>query len=82
MNLSMIFVDELYLPQKFRYLSYSTYQHCCLLIFFLQNLFFYKKSLRNSIRVSKSLDPDQYRHPVGPDLAPNCLQRLSADAGL
>ena len=26
-----------------------------------------------------SLDPDQERHFVGPDLGPNCLQRLSAD---
>ena len=25
------------------------------------------------------LDPDQDRHSVGPDLDPNCLQRLSAD---
>ena len=31
------------------------------------------------IRVSNSLDPDQDRHYVGPDLGPNCLQRLSAD---
>ena len=29
--------------------------------------------------MSKSLDPDQDRHSVGPDLSPNCLQRLSAD---
>ena len=29
--------------------------------------------------VSKSLDPDQARHFVGPDLGPNYLQRLSAD---
>ena len=29
--------------------------------------------------VSYSLDPDQARHSVGPDLGPNCLQRLSAD---
>ena len=29
--------------------------------------------------MSKSLDPDQDRHFVGPDLGPNCLQRLSAD---
>ena len=29
--------------------------------------------------VSKSLDPDQVQHFVGPDLGPNCLQRLSAD---
>ena len=25
------------------------------------------------------LDPDQVRHFVGPDLDPNCLQRLLAD---
>ena len=25
------------------------------------------------------LDPDQDRHFVGPDLGPNCLERLSAD---
>ena len=29
--------------------------------------------------MSYSLDPDQARHFVGPDLGPNCLQRLSAD---
>ena len=27
--------------------------------------------------MSKCLDPDQDRHSVGPDLGPNCLQRLS-----
>ena len=29
--------------------------------------------------MSIGLDPDQDGHPVGPDLGPNCLQRLSAD---
>ena len=29
--------------------------------------------------MSNGLDPDQARHSVGPDLDPNCLQRLSAD---
>ena len=29
--------------------------------------------------MSNSLDPDQDRQNVGPDLGPNCLQRLSAD---
>ena len=29
--------------------------------------------------MSNSLDSDQVRHFVGPDLGPNCLQRLSAD---
>ena len=32
-----------------------------------------------TIGVSNSLDPDQARHFVGPDLGPNCLQSLSAD---
>ena len=31
------------------------------------------------MRVSNSLDPDQAQHFVGPDLGPNCLQRISAD---
>ena len=31
------------------------------------------------MRVSNSLDPDQARRFVGPDLGPNCLQRSSAD---
>ena len=30
-------------------------------------------------RVSNSLDPDQARRFVGPDLGPNCLQMLSAE---
>ena len=38
-----------------------------------------KKSFRNTIRVSNSLDPDQDQHNVGPDLDLNCLQRLSSD---
>ena len=29
--------------------------------------------------MSNSLDPDQARQNVGPDMHPNCLQRLSAD---
>ena len=33
----------------------------------------------NTNRVSNSLDPDQDQHSVGPDLGPNCLQRLFAD---
>ena len=37
-----------------------------------------KNSFRNTIRVSNNLDLDQARQNVGPDLGPNCLQRLSA----
>ena len=36
-------------------------------------------SFRNTIRVSNILDPDQGQHFVGPDLGPNCLQRLSTN---
>ena len=49
----------------------------CLLTFFKINVL--KNSFRNTIRVSNSFDPDQDRHSVGPDLGPNCLQRLLAD---
>ena len=45
--------------------------------FFLELIFFKKKSFRNTIRVSNNLDPDQAGHFVGPDLDPKCLQRLS-----
>ena len=31
------------------------------------------------MRVSNSLDPDQARCFDGPDLGPNCLQKLSAN---
>ena len=48
---------------------------CC----FLTKSTFSKNSFRNTISVSNSLDPDQAQHSVGPDLGPNCLQKLSAD---
>ena len=51
---------------------------CRLLIFFKIDIF-EKKYFKNTIRVSNSLDPDQARQNVGPDLGPNCLQILSAD---
>ena len=41
--------------------------------------FFQNNFCRNTIRVPNGLDPDQDRHSVGPDLGPNCLQRLSED---
>ena len=46
---------------------------------FFQNQLLKKNYFRDTIRVSNSLDPDQARHFVGPDLAPSYLQRLSAD---
>ena len=45
---------------------------------FFQKSTFSKNSFWNTIRVSNSLDSDQARLFVGPDLGPNCLQRLSA----
>ena len=48
-----------------------------MLTFFKIKLF--KNSFRNTIRVSNGLDPDQDRRYVGPELGPNCLQKLSAD---
>ena len=33
-----------------------------------------------TIKVANGLDPDQDRHSVGPDLGPNYLQKLSANA--
>ena len=55
-----------------------------LFLFFLSSVeifltnFFKKTSFRNTIRMSNRLDPDQARNFVGPDLDPNCLQRLLA----
>ena len=48
---------------------------CCLLI--ISTSSFFKNYFRNTILVSNSWDPDQVQHFVGPDLGPNCLQRLS-----
>ena len=51
---------------------------CPLLIFFSKSSFS-KNYFESTIRLSNSFDPDQVRHLIGPDLGPNCLQRLSAD---
>ena len=60
--------------------AYWVYCHAYLSsIDFFQNKLCQKNSFRNTIRVSSSLNPDQVRRFVGPDLGPNCLQRLSAD---
>ena len=36
---------------------------------------FFKNSFSNTIRVSNSLDPNQDRQSVGPDLGPNHLSK-------
>ena len=48
-------------------------------VLFFQNQLFSNNSFKNTIRVPNGSDPDQARRFVGPDLVPNCLQRLSAD---
>ena len=45
---------------------------------FFSNLLFQKILSRIPRRVSNSLDPNQARQNVGPDLGPNRLQGLSA----
>ena len=44
---------------------------------FLQNKVFLKKTPRTTIRVSNSLDPDQYGHSVGLHLGSKCLQKAT-----
>ena len=46
---------------------------------FFFNLIFSQKNLSGISSMSNSLDPDQARHFVGPELGPNCLERLSSD---
>ena len=60
---------------------YDSFYVFCRLQFFSSKLTFSKNSFIYTCitRVSKSLDPDQARCNVGPDLDRNCLQRLSSD---
>ena len=52
----------------------------CWVIFHAFSKFtFSQKKFRITIRVSDSLDPDQDRQNVSPDLGPNCLQSLTGD---
>ena len=60
------------------YFSYDVVVVCCC-FWFIKINFFSKTTFRIAIRVSNSLDPHQERLSVGPDLGPNCLQRLLAD---
>ena len=45
---------------------------------FFQNQLF-RKIISGIPSMSNSLDSDQARHFVRPDLGPNCLQKVSAD---
>ena len=52
------------------------FMHLCSLLFFF-NFFSFRTS--ESVSNRSYLHVDQVRQHVGPDLDPNCLQRLSAD---
>ena len=58
-------------------LCYFAILFCRLPIFFKIN--FSTNYFGNAIRASNGLDSEQNQCSVGPDLGPNCLQRLSAD---
>ena len=85
--ISAVFLCLLIMASLVFYLTISCLTLCMLGNFsrffvicrFFSKSTFLKNSLRNAITVSNSLDPDQDRHYVGPDLGPNCLQWLSAD---
>ena len=53
---------------------------CCHLLTFFLKFTFSKNSFSNTIRVSNSLDSDQHRHFVDPELGSNCLQMIQVTA--
>ena len=59
-------------------ISFSIFKYCFFYSFTLNYCAIFN-SLDATIKVSNSLDPDQAQHHVGPDVGPNCLQRLSTD---
>ena len=52
--------------------NFSSFFFC-----WLFKIIFFKKIFRENYQIVKHLDPDQDQQFVGPDLGPNCLQRLS-----
>ena len=63
--------EDIYLEKILILLFLNSHVFCRLLIFSKQT--FSKNSLRNTISVSNSLDPDQARRFVVPELGTNCL---------
>ena len=78
------FLCTSYLSFFFYTISVSVILHAFLLsvdffFFKLTFFFFFFKKIFHTVIVSNSLDPGQTRRFVGPDLGPDCLQKLSAD---
>ena len=59
-------------------LAYSVILHAFLSSSEVLQINFFQKIIPG-LSVSHSLDPDQARQNVGPDLGPNCWQRLSTE---
>ena len=76
--MSMVEFQQQYDVSK-HYAAGSQVSDRCPLGYLFSKSDFSKKSFRNNIRVSNSLDPDQARLFVEPDLVPDYLQKLSAD---
>ena len=72
---SLTLFADMVLSSADRHMFLKSVCFVCLFLFF----FFSKRSFGNISGVSSSLNPDHARRFVGPDLGPNCLQRLSAD---
>ena len=56
-----------------------TFAYWVIFILFRRLLIFQNQVFQKILSVLPSLDQDQARRFVGPDLGPNCLLRLSAD---
>ena len=74
------YFEQCYLSHPRKSDSYWLILHAFLLSAdFFSKSTFSKNSFRNTTSVTNSLDPDQARHAVGPDLGTNCLQKVSPD---
>ena len=62
----------------FKLLAFWVIVNAFVFCWLISKLTFFKYFFRNTIWESNGLDPDQDEH-FGPNLDPNCLQRLSAD---
>ena len=75
-------VQKLHIYLKENLISFWIFEYCFYYSFILIIVPYFTLWMLdffNTIQVSNSLDPDQALHFVGPDLGPNCLQKLSAD---
>ena len=75
-------VQKLHICEKCILISFWIFEYCfyyAFIHYYCAIFYSLDAGFISIIQVSNSLDRDQARHFVGPDLGPNCLQRLSAD---